>query len=446
MSGFSESRRQSVHILAGTLALLLRWLTWPQAALLAAIAVLFNALALPRLAGRLFRPGDVDLPVRSGIVLYPLAVLVLVLCFPHRLDIVAVAWGILAAGDGAATLVGTQAPLAPLPWNRSKSFGGLLAFLVCGSAAGIGLAAWMSGTPGYQPTSGFFRIFAPIAAATAAGFVETLPIRLNDNISVPASAALLLWTLSAVDPAAFRANLPHVAVRLLPALAVNGVCATAAWWAGAVTRAGALAGVVIGVTTFAFAGLGAWVLLVAAFLASAIATRAGFRRKALLGIAEERGGRRGPGNAIANTSLAAWAAFVSSGMATPAPAQLAIVAALVTAASDTVASEVGKAWGRTTWLLVGLRSVAPGTSGAISREGTAAGIAAAALLAGLGVLLRLIPLAAVPAVVVAATVASLAESALGATLEGPGILDNHTLNFVNSALGAGVALLVWSMR
>jgi uncharacterized membrane protein len=85
-------------------------------------------------------------------------------------------------------------------------------------------------------------------------------------------------------------------------------------------------------------------------------------------------------------------------------------------------------------------------AGAISREGTAAGIAAAALLAGLGVLLRLIPLAAVPAVVVAATVASLAESALGATLEGPGILDNHTLNFVNSALGAGVALLVWSMR
>ena len=44
------------------------------------------------------------------------------------------------------------------------------------------------------------------------------------------------------------------------------------------------------------------------------------------------------------------------------------------------------------------------------------------------------------AVVIAATIASMVESALGATLEGPGILDNHALNFMNSAIGAGLAL------
>jgi len=49
------------------------------------------------------------------------------------------------------------------------------------------------------------------------------------------------------------------------------------------------------------------------------------------------------------------------------------------------------------------------------------------------------------AVVIGATLASLAESALGATLEAPGILDNDALNFVNSALGAGVALAVFTL-
>ena len=46
------------------------------------------------------------------------------------------------------------------------------------------------------------------------------------------------------------------------------------------------------------------------------------------------------------------------------------------------------------------------------------------------------------AVVVGATVGALVESALGATLEGPGILNNDMLNFINTAVAAGVALLL----
>ena len=42
--------------------------------------------------------------------------------------------------------------------------------------------------------------------------------------------------------------------------------------------------------------------------------------------------------------------------------------------------------------------------------------------------------------VVAATVGALVESALGATLEGPGILNNDMLNFINTAVAAAVAL------
>ena len=103
----SENARQWVHVASGLFALLLRLLTGSQAAALAAGAIVFNVALLPRVGGRrLYRPEDVTRGFPLGILLYPLSVLLLMLAFPHRLDIAAAAWGILAFGDGFATLVG----------------------------------------------------------------------------------------------------------------------------------------------------------------------------------------------------------------------------------------------------------------------------------------------------------------------------------------------------
>jgi uncharacterized membrane protein len=44
--------------------------------------------------------------------------------------------------------------------------------------------------------------------------------------------------------------------------------------------------------------------------------------------------------------------------------------------------------------------------------------------------------------VVGALAGGLVESALGAALEGPGILNNDLLNFVNTAVAAAAALLL----
>jgi len=91
---FSEDSRQIVHVTMGALALLLRYLTSWQAMVLAGGAVAFNLYALPRLAGTLYRPGEVRRRLHSGIVLYPLAVVLLIAAFPDRRDIVAAAWGV----------------------------------------------------------------------------------------------------------------------------------------------------------------------------------------------------------------------------------------------------------------------------------------------------------------------------------------------------------------
>ena len=188
MARRSEIRRQTLHVAVGAIALSLAWLTWWQAALLAITAAGFNRIVLPHISPGVFRDGDLDRPWTSGIVVYPLAVLGLILVFRHRLEFAAAAWGVLAAGDGMATLVGTTVRSARLPWNRDKSAAGLVAFIVAASGAAIGLLAWTSDAP---VSDGM--ILAGVLAALVAGFVETIPIRLNDNISVPVAAAVVLW-------------------------------------------------------------------------------------------------------------------------------------------------------------------------------------------------------------------------------------------------------------
>jgi uncharacterized membrane protein len=76
----------------------------------------------------------------------------------------------------------------------------------------------------------------------------------------------------------------------------------------------------------------------------------------------------------------------------------------------------------------------------MSVEGTAAGLAAATVLAAVGAALGLVPASAILPIVAGATAGALIESALGATLEGPGILNNDMLNFINTAAAAAVAL------
>jgi uncharacterized protein (TIGR00297 family) len=93
-------------------------------------------------------------------------------------------------------------------------------------------------------------------------------------------------------------------------------------------------------------------------------------------------------------------------------------------------------------LITAFRAVPPGTSGAVSLEGTVAGVAGAAVLGALGVALQLAPGSTLPAIVAGAVAGSLAESVMGATLEGPGFVNNDVLNFLNTAIGALCTLLL----
>jgi uncharacterized protein (TIGR00297 family) len=436
----AETARQWVHIGSGSFAILLRFLNWWQAAALAVLALVLNIVLLPRVGGRrLYRPIDHARGFPIGIVLYPLSVLTLILLFPTRLDIVASAWAILAVGDGTATLIGRRSSNAQLPWNRDKTFAGTIAFAVFGAAAGVALAWWTRTAIVPQPALAFV-VAAPILAAITAALIETIPVSLDDNLSVPAAAAAMLWLASLMSGAAWSASRDSVMANLPWAIGVNAVVSWLGYRARTVNLSGMLGGAAVGVVIFACGGAGAWTFLFASFLVASIASRLGLKRKMLLGIAEERGGRRGAGNAFANCGVAAAAAVAAVTTPYAAEAALAFAAALTAGASDTVSSEIGKAWGRSTFLVTTGRRVKPGTPGAMSLEGTAAGIVAALALASFALALAIVPPSVIPAIVIGATVGAIVESALGGTLEGPGILNNDMLNFINTAVAAAVAL------
>lgn len=441
-----ELARRVVHVACGAFALLLRVLSWPQAALLAIAAFVFNWQVLPRLFGRgLWRAADVSRGYALGILAYPLAVLGLILVFHDRLWMAAAGWGILAVGDGMAGLVGQLASGPRLPWNPRKGWAGLAAFVAFGAPAAAFLAAWAGRLPLAPQAAHWPRTLGvALALALVCALVESLPTTLDDNLTVPLATALALPLLAGAQPQLLLHD-PDLPARLLVGLAANAALALVALRARSIDVWGALSALVIGTVITAGLGLAGLSLMIAFFVIASAATRLGYRVKAARGIAQEKGGARGWRNAWANGGVAAALAALA-GMASAGPRDvlaIAYAAAVATAAADTCASEIGKAWGRRTFLITTLRPVAPGTEGAVSLEGTLGGVLGALAVGATGVATGLLGWPAALLAALAGVLGSLAESVLGTVAERRGWMGNDLLNAANTAIGAlaAVALL-----
>jgi uncharacterized protein (TIGR00297 family) len=431
-----ELARKVVHMGVGALAFALRWLGPLWGAACALGACLFNLLLLPRLGGRrLWRDHEQAAGRSLGILLYPLSVLVLILAFWRRLEVAAAAWGILAFGDGMASVVGMTVGRAKLPWNPRKSWAGSLAYWLFGTAAATALLVWT--VPGRVDPR--FALAAAAAATLLAAALESLPQGLDDNLGVPMVTALFLLglLLTAGRWDAFWAG--GAASRLAVGAAVNLVLAVAGYAARTVDRSGAVAGLLVGTAIWACLGWRGYLLLLAFFVLGSGLTKLGYRAKLAAGTAQERGGRRGARHALANAGVAVACALFAATTAYPLLYTLAFAAAFATAAADTAGSEIGQLMGRRTFLITTFRPVPRGTDGAVSLEGTVAGILAAAVVAGLGVALGLFPWVGGALVVAAAFAGTVIESVVGATLEKRALLDNEAVNFLNTLVGALIA-------
>ncbi|XGB40923.1 MAG: TIGR00297 family protein [Nodosilinea sp. LVE1205-7] len=207
----------------------------------------------------------------------------------------------------------------------------------------------------------------------------------------------------------------------------------------------------LGVVIWGAMGWRGYAIVMVYFLLGSTVTRLGMGRKQAAGIAEGRSGQRGPENvwgsaltaglcALAIASLNSWPPSALTARWLPLLA-LAYVSSFSTKLSDTTASEIGKAYGQRTFLITTLKPVPAGTEGAVSLEGSLAGIGGSAVIASLAWGIGLITPWGVVICLVAALVATTVESWIGATLQNQfPWFTNELVNIINTTVGALLAL------
>lgn len=231
----------------------------------------------------------------------------------------------------------------------------------------------------------------------------------------------------------------------ITALVFNAVLIGLAQRLPLLTPAGWCHAGLLGTVLWGALGWRGWLAVVAYLGFGSLVTKLGFARKQDLGLAEARGGRRGPENVWGSALTGLVLALLIAMRVGPTQGLLiGFAASFAAKLADTFGSEIGKRWGRTTLLITSLRPVPPGTEGAVSLEGTAASALGSLLMTLVVVALGLIPSAqAAAVVVVVGFIATVLESLLGAVGQGRWPwLSNELVNGLQTAWAAGLAMLV----
>ena len=224
------------------------------------------------------------------------------------------------------------------------------------------------------------------------------------------------------------------------------------------TDAGQFHGWLLGVIVWGCLGWQGYAVVMFYFLVGSGVTRIGKAQKEAEGIAEKRSGARGPenvwGSALTATlcAVGVWGLSILGQTGKMPVAQsvislllLGYAASFCTKLSDTCASEIGKAYGSRTFLITTLQPVPRGTEGAVSLEGTIAGIVGSILMALVSSAVGLIDLTGIIFCVIAAFIATNIESVIGATIQSKfEWLTNEVVNFFNTLIGAIAAIVLAS--
>lgn len=206
--------------------------------------------------------------------------------------------------------------------------------------------------------------------------------------------------------------------RWILGLALSALVGGLAFRWGALTLDGWLGAVLVGT---AILGAGGWpwaFLLIAFFVSASALTRYGSGRKAEAAQAFAKGGRRDLGQALANGGVGAGLALLWG--LSPHPALWWMFAgSLAAVTADTWATEVGLLSRRTPRRILDGRPVPPGTSGALTPEGTIAAGLGALMIGVLAV--GLSPVGGSPGMALGVGLAgflgALLDSLLGATVQ-----------------------------
>ena len=187
-----------------------------------------------------------------------------------------------------------------------------------------------------------------------------------------------------------------------------------------------------------------WSSVVIYLLLGSLVTKIGYKFKNEKGIAEKRGGKRGPENVWGSAATGLFfAIMVKLNFTNLVFYKIGFAASFAAKLADTFGSEIGKRFGRNTYLITSFRKVERGTEGGISLEGTAASALGAIFMSLIMFILNIISTKyQFLIVVISGFLATISESFIGAKFQDKYKLSNELVNSIQTSISSIIAIFV----
>ncbi len=205
---------------------------------------------------------------------------------------------------------------------------------------------------------------------------------------------------------------------------------------------GTLSAVILGFLLLYFGGLYPFLAMALFVLLGVVSTKYRLGYKVAHGLSRKGEDVRGAGNVWGN-GLPAIVFLIVEAVVHRDTFWAATFASIATVTGDTMASELGKVFGRRPVLITTLKPVKPGTNGAVSLPGEFFAFLGALAIAPLSIPVTSHRLVMLISILAGGFIGVNLDSVIGATLENRGLTNNNVTNFIAAILGGLVGALVF---
>ena len=188
----NDNLRQFFHMSIIFVAIIFKFIGRWEAILLFLLASFISSLVvmLPGISKVIHRPYE-KTPDERLFPVFSYAFSVALLIYFLPLYIAIPAWCALAIGDAVSTVFGMRYGKKKLKWNFKKSYAGSSAFVIF-TFIGMAFFTWW-----FKPDYGLTNtIIFSLIGSFAGAIIESLPLRIEDNMTIPLGTAAILYLVS----------------------------------------------------------------------------------------------------------------------------------------------------------------------------------------------------------------------------------------------------------
>ena len=210
------------------------------------------------------------------------------------------------------------------------------------------------------------------------------------------------------------------------------------------TKSGWISAGILGTILWGCLSWQGWMSVVAYLFLGSLVTKIGYKFKKEKGIAEKRGGRRGPENVWGSAATGLFFAMMTKlNLANLVFLKIGFAASFTAKLADTFGSEIGKRFGGETYLITSFKKVERGTEGGVSIEGTISSLFGAIFMALVMLSLSIISTKYEFIIVsISGFLATIFESIIGAKYQNKYKLSNEMVNAIQTSISSVFAIFL----